>query len=137
IAPFGLPRLENEGSRILKMELSTLVLLVMACGLRVGADGTNHRYKEGDHVPLFANKVVPLHNPSETYRYYDLPFCSPGYSLILTVPSTSELHESDRLVDAPYELNFLEDQQSKSLCKKTCQKKMLQSSDMLYQRTIT
>ncbi|CAL9080157.1 unnamed protein product [Musa acuminata var. zebrina] len=64
------------------MELSTLVLLVMACGLRVGADGTNHRYKEGDHVPLFANKVVPLHNPSETYRYYDLPFCSPDIETV-------------------------------------------------------
>ncbi|XP_064961287.1 transmembrane 9 superfamily member 3-like isoform X2 [Musa acuminata AAA Group] len=159
IAPFGLPRLGNEGSRILKMELSTLVLLVMACGLRVGADGTNHRYKEGDHVPLYANKVGPFHNPSETYRYYDLPFCSPGYSFILTVPSTSELHESvsntvyrfvsvynslqnfvdlehvtektdalgealngDRLVDAPYELIFLEEQRSKSLCKKNLSK---------------
>ncbi|CAL9063256.1 unnamed protein product [Musa banksii] len=118
------------------MELSTFVLLVMACGLRVGADGTNHRYKEGDHVPLFANKVGPFHNPSETYRYYDLPFCSPEHVTEKT-EALGEVLNGDRLVDAPYELNFLEDQQSKSLCKKTCQKKMLQSSDMLYQRTIT
>ncbi|XP_064961284.1 transmembrane 9 superfamily member 3 [Musa acuminata AAA Group] len=121
IAPFGLPRLGNEGSRILKMELSTLVLLVMACGLRVGADGTNHRYKEGDHVPLYANKVGPFHNPSETYRYYDLPFCSPEHVTEKT-EALGEVLNGDRLVDAPYELNFLEEQRSKSLCKKNLSK---------------
>ncbi|CAL9080153.1 unnamed protein product, partial [Musa acuminata var. zebrina] len=110
IAPFGLPRLGNEGSRILKMELSTFVLLVMACGLRVGADGTNHRYKEGDHVPLFANKAGPFHNPSSTYRYYDLPFCSPA--CYLKDGSPWEVLSGDRLVDAPCLLNFLEEQQS-------------------------
>ncbi|XP_064961289.1 transmembrane 9 superfamily member 3-like isoform X5 [Musa acuminata AAA Group] len=121
IAPFGLPRLGNEGSRILKMELSTLVLLVMACGLRVGADGTNHRYKEGDHVPLYANKVGPFHNPSETYRYYDLPFCSPEHVTEKT-DALGEALNGDRLVDAPYELIFLEEQRSKSLCKKNLSK---------------
>ena len=97
---------------------------------------------------------------SETYRYYDLPFCSPGYSFILTVPSTSELHESvsntiytsvsvynslqnfvdlehvtektealgevlsgDRLVDAPYLLNFLEEQQSNLYDSHACAQK--------------
>ncbi|CAL9758933.1 unnamed protein product [Musa acuminata subsp. burmannicoides] len=103
------------------MELSTLVLLVMACGLRVGADGTNHRYKEGDHVPLYANKVGPFHNPSETYRYYDLPFCSPEHVTEKT-EALGEVLNGDRLVDAPYELNFLEEQQSKSLCKKNLSK---------------
>ncbi|CAL9189082.1 unnamed protein product, partial [Musa hybrid cultivar] len=110
IAPFGLPRLGNEGSRILKMELSMLVLLVMACGLRVGADGTNHRYKEGDHVPLYANKVGPFHNPSETYRYYDLPFCSPEHVTQKT-EALGEVLNGDRL-----------EQQSKSLCKKNLSK---------------
>ncbi|CAL9189068.1 unnamed protein product [Musa hybrid cultivar] len=92
------------------MELSTLVLLVMACGLRVGADGTNHRYKEGDHVPLYANKVGPFHNPSETYRYYDLPFCSPEHVTQKT-EALGEVLNGDRL-----------EQQSKSLCKKNLSK---------------
>ncbi|THU63091.1 hypothetical protein C4D60_Mb01t12090 [Musa balbisiana] len=39
IAPYGLARLRNKGSRILKDGVSALVL---ACGVRVGADG---RYK--------------------------------------------------------------------------------------------
>ncbi|CAL9168009.1 unnamed protein product, partial [Musa hybrid cultivar] len=71
-----------------------------------------------DHVPLYANKVGPFHNPSETFRSYDLPFCSPGYSLILTVPSTSELH--DESYGACYELYFLEEQQSKKHVKRRC-----------------
>lgn len=73
----------------------------------VRSDPSDHRYKEGDPVPLYANKVGPFHNPrylrshsiplhslyflllfivfvfffsfsSETYRYFDLPFCEPG-----------------------------------------------------------
>lgn len=27
------------------------------------SDASNHRYKEGDAVPLYANKVGPFHNP--------------------------------------------------------------------------
>ncbi|CAL9196098.1 unnamed protein product [Musa hybrid cultivar] len=33
-------------------EVCALLLLGLPLGLRVGADGTNHRYEEGDHVPL-------------------------------------------------------------------------------------
>ncbi|CAL9176357.1 unnamed protein product, partial [Musa hybrid cultivar] len=33
-------------------EVFALLLLVLPRGLRVGADETNHRYEEGDHVPL-------------------------------------------------------------------------------------
>ncbi|CAL9080107.1 unnamed protein product [Musa acuminata var. zebrina] len=104
------------------MELSTFVLLVMACGLRVGADGTNHRYKEGDHVPLFANKAGPFHNPSETYRYYDLPFCSPEHVTEKT-EALGEVLSGDRLVDAPYLLNFLEEQQSNLYDSHACAQK--------------
>lgn len=40
-----------------------LFLLLLACGSRVGADESDHKYKEGDHVPLYVNKVGPFHNP--------------------------------------------------------------------------
>ena len=49
--------------RYFLMEVAWLFLLMLACGSRVGADGSDHRYKEGDHVPLYANKVGPFHNP--------------------------------------------------------------------------
>lgn len=38
-----------------------LVLLALAGG--VAADGSDHRYKSGEPVPLYANKVGPFHNP--------------------------------------------------------------------------
>ena len=40
------------------------------------ADEYAHRYKAGDVVNLWVNKVGPYHNPQETYIYYSLPFCS-------------------------------------------------------------
>ncbi|CAL9089536.1 unnamed protein product, partial [Musa acuminata var. zebrina] len=64
--------------KIFDSQSAALLRLLLACGLRAGADGSNHRYKEGDRVPFYANKVGPFHNPSETYRFYDLPFCTPG-----------------------------------------------------------
>ena len=32
-------------------------------------------YEQGQTVPMFANKVGPFNNPSETYEFYTLPFC--------------------------------------------------------------
>jgi hypothetical protein len=46
---------------------AVLAVAVLACVLGAGADGSDHRYKEGDRVPLYANKVGPFHNP----RYSD------------------------------------------------------------------
>ncbi|XP_039139485.1 transmembrane 9 superfamily member 2-like [Dioscorea cayenensis subsp. rotundata] len=98
-----------------------IVVLVLVCGLGVKGDASDHRYKEGEHVPLYANKVGPFHNPSETYRYYDLPFCAPD-NVADKKEALGEILNGDRLVDAPYELNFREDKQSKSICKKTLSK---------------
>jgi len=98
---------------------AVLALAVLACVLGAGAD--DHRYKEGDRVPLYANKVGPFHNPSETYRYYDLPFCAPDHPKDKK-EALGEVLNGDRLVDAPYELDFKEDKNSKTLCKKTLSK---------------
>ena len=38
---------------------------------------SEHTYKVHEAVPLYANKVGPFPNPSETYQYFDLPFCRP------------------------------------------------------------
>ncbi|KAJ6821350.1 transmembrane 9 superfamily member 2-like [Iris pallida] len=104
------------------MGKAVVALLVLALvGLGVEGDGSNHKYKEGDHVPLYANKVGPFHNPSETYRFYDLPFCTPEH-VTDKKEALGEVLNGDRLVDAPYELSFREDKQSKSVCKKTLSK---------------
>ncbi|CAL9780093.1 unnamed protein product [Musa acuminata subsp. burmannicoides] len=39
-------------------EVCALLPPILPCGLRVGADGTNQRDEEGDHLPLYANKGV-------------------------------------------------------------------------------
>jgi hypothetical protein len=46
---------------------AVLAVTVLACVLGAAVDGSDHRYKEGDRVPLYANKVGPFHNP----RYSD------------------------------------------------------------------
>ncbi|KAG0485428.1 hypothetical protein HPP92_009507 [Vanilla planifolia] len=96
-----------------------LMLSFLLCLGIVGvvSDAYDHRYKQEDVVPLYANKVGPFHNPSETYRYFDLPFCSP------TTPkdkleALGEVLNGDRLVDAPYKLEFRVNYDSKSVCKK-------------------
>ncbi|CAA6667025.1 unnamed protein product [Spirodela intermedia] len=77
-----------------------LLAFLLLCGSKAGADGSDHKYREGDLVPFYANKVGPFHNPSETYRYYDLPFCSPDKR------------------EALGELRFRKDLQSKTICRK-------------------
>ncbi|RID76088.1 hypothetical protein BRARA_B03082 [Brassica rapa] len=61
-------------------------LIFFAAG-NVRSDASDHRFKEGDSVPLYANKVGPFHNPkscdamddivisSSDDLYFDLPFC--------------------------------------------------------------
>lgn len=77
----------------------------------------NHRYNIGDHVPLFANKVGPLNNPSETYQYFDLPFCHPD-QVISKKETLGEVINGDRLINALYELKFREDKTGATLCQK-------------------
>ncbi|KAK9095601.1 hypothetical protein Scep_027070 [Stephania cephalantha] len=99
-------------------EIGLLVLLcVVGCGVRVGASGSDHVYTEKEHIPLYANKIGPYHNPSETYRYYDFPFCSPG-NVREKREDFGEVLNGDRLVDSPYELNFRVDKPNEKLCKK-------------------
>ncbi|GAX29393.1 hypothetical protein FisN_16Hh167 [Fistulifera solaris] len=43
----------------------------------VAADGSDHKYKPGEHVELWVNKVGPYANPQEAYEYYTLPYCAP------------------------------------------------------------
>lgn len=48
---------------MVKMVGTVLGVLLLIFSWRVEADGSDHKYKERDHVPLYANKVGPFHNP--------------------------------------------------------------------------
>ncbi|CAN7044231.1 unnamed protein product [Brassica rapa subsp. trilocularis] len=79
-------------------------LIFFAAG-NVRSDASDHRFKEGDSVPLYANKVGPFHNPkscdamddivisSSDDLYFDLPFCVTG-SLLLRISLTSEMRKN-------------------------------------------
>ncbi|KAG8074193.1 hypothetical protein GUJ93_ZPchr0006g44351 [Zizania palustris] len=96
---------------------SALLLLLAFAVAGVVSDGSDHRYKAGEPVPLYANKVGPFHNPSETYRYFDLPFCSPE-KVKEKSEALGEVLNGDRLVDAPYKLDFRVDHDSRAVCSK-------------------
>lgn len=85
------------------------------------ASGSDHKFAKGDPVPLYANKVGPFQNPSETYKYFDLPFCSPE-QVTEKKEDFGEVLNGDRMVTAKYQLNFQEDKEGESLCKKTLSK---------------
>ncbi|TQE09879.1 hypothetical protein C1H46_004457 [Malus baccata] len=98
-----------------------IALLILSSADLVRSDGSDHRYKEGDFVPLYANKVGPFHNPSETYGYFDLPFCSPD-AVKEKGEALGEVLNGDRLVSAPYKLEFLRHKDPEVACKKTLTK---------------
>ncbi|KAM7529432.1 hypothetical protein LguiB_032842 [Lonicera macranthoides] len=99
------------------MRLFVATLLVICSGNQVRSDSSNHKYKAGDQVPLYVNKVGPFQNPSETYRYFDLPFCLPAH-LKEKKEALGEVLNGDRLVGAPYKLDFLVEKDSETVCKK-------------------
>ncbi|PSS36629.1 Transmembrane 9 superfamily member 3 like [Actinidia chinensis var. chinensis] len=99
------------------MGLFVVAVLLVACSVTVvRSDGSDHRYKSGDPVPLYANKVGPFHNPSETYRYFDLPFCAPDH-VKEKKEALGEILNGDRLVSALYKLDFVVDK-DEEVCKK-------------------
>lgn len=84
-----------------------------------------HTFKTGDEVTLFANKVGPYHNPTETYQFYNLPFCQPEGGKEYKLEDLGEVLEGDRLVTTPYKIKFRVDIDNKVLCKKKLYQKDL------------
>lgn len=100
-----------------RWNLVVLGLLLSTVATVVKSDASDHTYKPKDQVPLYANKVGPFQNPSETYRYFDLPFCLPAH-VKEKKEALGEVLNGDRLVSAPYNLEFLVDKDSELVCKK-------------------
>ncbi|XP_004241321.1 transmembrane 9 superfamily member 5 isoform X1 [Solanum lycopersicum] len=102
------------GRMISQLVLPFHLLLMLGVSL---ASLNDHRYNIGDEVPLFVNKVGPLSNPSETYQYYDLPFCQPG-ELLPEKESLGEVLNGDRLTNTLYQLKFGVEKDGVVLCHK-------------------
>ncbi|XP_060965736.1 transmembrane 9 superfamily member 5 [Cannabis sativa] len=97
--------------------LKKTFLIIILIAHSASALPNNHRYNVGDSVPFFVNKLGPLNNPSETYQYYDLPFCHPD-PIIRKKETIGEVLNGDRLTNSLYELNFREEKIHKTLCHK-------------------
>ena len=51
-----------------------LLSFLLICSFQVG---WGRVYQFSQPVPVLVNHVGPYKNPSETYDFYDLPFCKP------------------------------------------------------------
>lgn len=94
-----------------------LLLFTTLQSSSVTASTSNHIYNVGDIVPFFVNKVGPFNNPSETYEYYELPFCKPD-PIVKKIESLGEVLNGDRLSNGLYEFKFREDKIDETLCQK-------------------
>eukprot|EP00884_Botryococcus_braunii_P021685 jgi/Botrbrau1/81/Bobra.0022s0071.1 len=90
------------------------------------AYGGPHAYKDGENIKLYANKVGPFSNPSETYQYYDMPFCRPPEGLKHKPETLGEVVDGNRLIATPYDLSFKVDKEHAVLCTKTLEAKEIQ-----------
>mmetsp|Transcript_107 Transcript_107/g.185 ORF Transcript_107/g.185 Transcript_107/m.185 type:complete len:652 (-) Transcript_107:113-2068(-) len=57
--------------------MKTIQLISLMVSIGKGVEGAGHKYKKGDPVELWMNKVGPYANPQEAYDYYTLPYCAP------------------------------------------------------------
>eukprot|EP01138_Halocafeteria_seosinensis_P004586 gb/GECG01004692.1/.p1 GENE.gb/GECG01004692.1/~~gb/GECG01004692.1/.p1 ORF type:complete len:607 (+),score=36.59 gb/GECG01004692.1/:1-1821(+) len=88
-------------------------------------EAPEHTYAYRDEVPVMANKVGPLGNPSETYHYYSMPFCRPK-NLEKQAHELGEHLAGDRKVNTLYDIRFRVTEEWRELCKKTIKSKQIQ-----------
>nr|XP_033779633.1 transmembrane 9 superfamily member 1 [Geotrypetes seraphini]XP_033779635.1 transmembrane 9 superfamily member 1 [Geotrypetes seraphini] len=73
------------------------------------------RYKIGEQVMLYVNKVGPYHNPQETYHYYQLPVCSPKEIRHKSL-TLGEVLDGDRMAESMYKIQFRQNMDNVPLC---------------------
>lgn len=85
---------------------------------------TGPRYAAHEPLQVIANKVGPFNNPSETYEYYSLPFCS--RSKKKRREDFGERLVGDRKIVSPYEVTFLDNVPWRLLCEQSFSRSELQ-----------
>eukprot|EP01097_Dermamoeba_algensis_P006886 TRINITY_DN42_c0_g1_i2.p1 TRINITY_DN42_c0_g1~~TRINITY_DN42_c0_g1_i2.p1 ORF type:complete len:588 (-),score=97.88 TRINITY_DN42_c0_g1_i2:153-1916(-) len=91
----------------------------------VFGEGKDHRYSDGNEVPLYVNKIGPYSNPSETYNYYSLPFCSPRDTSAQRKVSFGEALEGAAISSSLYKLPFKVQIPFKELCSVSLNKTLI------------
>ncbi len=76
----------------------------------------SRHYQTHESVPLVANTVGPYNNPTETYPYYSLPFCTGNGKQRRHRQNIGETLAGAHKVNTPYELTFLDPVPWRMLC---------------------
>jgi transmembrane 9 superfamily protein 3 len=94
-----------------------LALLLLAVR-STGADEHSHKYKVGQALRLWVNKVGPYNNPQETYNYYYLPFCKPtgAGKAAHKWGGLGEVLEGNQLIDSQLDVRYRSDVPKKTIC---------------------
>ncbi|KAH9674658.1 transmembrane 9 superfamily member [Citrus sinensis] len=115
---------------IVNSRMSFIVLILIAA-LFPMVTSTRHpelsitrepQLKEGDIIPLFANKVLPHADDCEAYSYCELPFCPPGDPIPNREKSLQEILSGDCFTRTQYELKFKVGTVRETICEKTLTK---------------
>lgn len=92
-------------------------LMVLCVSIATGMGLT--KYNSGDEMILWANKMVPYSNPSESYQFFDaVPWpreCVPERMEYHNM-QLGELLQGDRLVKTGFSVKFRRDQQKTKIC---------------------
>ncbi|KAI8467088.1 MAG: hypothetical protein J3K34DRAFT_524003 [Monoraphidium minutum] len=98
------------------------LLAALAACLVGGALGgeRNHRYKDGEPVVLWVNKVGPFNNPQETYNYYALPYCRarPNERAEHSWGGLGEVLQGNELIHSQLDVKFKEPIPKTVICEK-------------------
>jgi len=74
-------------------------------------------YEDSAEVVVSMNKVWPFSNPTETYRYYDFPFCKPD-TIMPHFMTLGQVLRGDRLVNSIYKINYKKTVERTVVCNK-------------------
>ncbi|XP_024038393.1 transmembrane 9 superfamily member 2-like [Citrus clementina] len=115
---------------IVNSRMSFIVLILIAA-LFPMVTSTRHpelsitrepQLKEGDIIPLFANKVLPHADDCEAYSYCELRFCPPRDPIPNREKSLQEILSGDCFTRTQYELKFKVGTVRETICEKTLTK---------------
>ncbi|XP_048527631.1 transmembrane 9 superfamily member 1-like, partial [Triticum urartu] len=111
-----LPSSHGGGRRRLVLLLALTAVFAFASPLRASASESDHKYKAGDSVKLWVNKVGPYNNPQETYNYHSLPFCQPSENPGHKWGGLGEVLGGNELIDSQLDIKFLRNVERGSIC---------------------
>jgi transmembrane 9 superfamily protein 3 len=122
----GLSRFEvntMQAAFFFRLVVFYFCLLLVSSG---DADERTHRYKDGEEVILWVNKVGPYHNPHEKYEYYSLPFCQPKRRIETRFEGLGEALEGYELIKSDIQIKFKQDVKETLICGVPVTKKEIQ-----------